>query len=153
MRPYVRKVASAVAMAAIIASLAGGPAIAAAPPTVSHAGVAVPLTVLNSYTSTAQFETPFMGLFRTYNGTSIHIQLNTSASTSGTYQISVYRLDCIGTYCYDTLVGSAGNCPYNGFCGYGWSINLQGNDYAFYFWKNDDGVTVTSNNVQMWSTD
>jgi hypothetical protein len=100
------------------------------------------------------FATPFVGQFRPYNGNWIHIQLTTTASTSGTYQIAVERLDCRQDgSCYGTFVGTYGNCPYVGFCGLAWPINLQGKQYAFYFYKGFDGVVVSSNSVQMWSTD
>ncbi|MBA3877901.1 MAG: hypothetical protein C0498_13450 [Anaerolinea sp.] len=110
--------------------------------------------VVNSYTSTLTVSTWVTGAYRTYGGTAIHIQLNTTASQNGTYQIQVLRKDCIpgGGVCWGTVVGSAGNCPYNGFCSLSWNINLGGLQYAFYFSKPSDGVTVSSTNVQMWST-
>jgi hypothetical protein len=106
------------------------------------------------YNSTLSFNFERPGACRTYNGTSIHIQLTTyvsnGASDSGKYTISVYR--CSGGK-ISTLVGGAGTCNYPGFCGYGWSINLGGQQYAFYFKKTagDYHDIVTSDSVQMWS--
>jgi hypothetical protein len=108
-------------------------------------------TVQNSYTSTLNIQKSYWGAARVYNGTQMHIELITSASGNGTYTISVYRQGCLGLC--NTIIGSAGNCPYIGFCGYVWNINLNGNErYGFWFGKTSDGVWVSSNNVHMWST-
>jgi hypothetical protein len=90
------------------------------------------------------------GACRSYTGTSIHIQLTTTASAgSGTYTIAVAKC---GIWKYEE-VGAPGTCNYPGFCGLGWSINLgTGNTYRFVFVKANDGRTVSSTDVQMWST-
>jgi hypothetical protein len=105
-----------------------------------------------SYTSTiSNFWNTLTGQCRTYHGTSIHIQLDTTANGSGTYGISVYK--CVNG-AKGPQVGGEGSCPYPGFCGYGWSINLGGSQYLFYFRKTggDYHDIINSNNVQMWST-
>ena len=114
------------------------------------------LAVAQQYNSTLSFTHYRFGACRTYTGSAIHIQLTTyvsngNAGDTGTYSIRVYR--CSGGQ-ISTLVGSAGSCNYGGFCGYGWSINLGGQQYAFYFKKTsgDYHDIVTSDSVQMWST-
>ena len=107
-----------------------------------------------SYTSTISgFWNTLTGQCRTYHGTGIHIQLTTTTRSGddGTYSISVYR--CSGGQ-ISTLVGGAGSCVYEGFCGYGWSIALNGQQYAFYFKKTggDYHDIIDSSSVQMWST-
>jgi hypothetical protein len=108
------------------------------------------------YNSTVSFAIDRMGTCRPYHGTAIHIQLTTFVSNgnqgdSGTYTISVYRCS---NHQATTLVGGAGSCHYWGFCGLGWTINLGGSEYAFYFKKiaGDGHDIVTSDSVQMWST-
>jgi len=75
----------------------------------------------------------------------------TRSGDDGKYTISVYR--CSGGS-ISTLVGGAGTCDYEGFCGYGWSIALNGLQYAFYFKKTggDYHDIIDSSSVQMWST-
>jgi hypothetical protein len=116
----------------------------------------VPPVFAQSYTSTLRFWDTLWGQCRTYSGTAIHIQLttyveNSGGGDSGTYSISVYR--CSGGQ-PSTLVGGAGSCNYPGFCGYGWSIALGGQQYAFKFKKTsgDYHDIIASDSVQMWST-
>ena len=111
------------------------------------------LAVTNEqYNSTlSNFWNTVTGACRTYHGTAIHIQLTTTANGTGTYSISVYR--CSNGQ-ISTLVGGAGSCPYAGFCGYGWAIALNGQQYAFKFQKTsgDWHDIINSSSVQMWST-
>ena len=105
-----------------------------------------------SYVSTASFWGTLVGACRTYHGSSIHIQLTTTnAGPNGTYTISVYR--CTNGQ-QTTLVGAPGTCHYPGFCGFGWSIALNGLQYGFFFKKTSgDGFDIIkSDSVQMWST-
>lgn len=118
--------------------------------------MAVTTAFAQSYTSTLSFWNTLTGQCRTYSGSSIHIQLTTYVSNGGgsdhgTYSISVYR--CSGGQ-ISTLVGGAGSCNYGGFCGYGWSIALGGQQYAFYFAKTsgDYHDIIACDSVQMWST-
>jgi hypothetical protein len=113
------------------------------------------LALAQQYNSTLSFTHYRPGACRTYNGTSINIQLTTyvsnGAGDSGKYTISVYR--CSGGQ-LGPLVGGAGTCNYPGFCRFAWAINLGGQQYAFYFKKTagDYHDIVTSDSVQMWST-
>jgi hypothetical protein len=104
------------------------------------------------YNSTINFWNTVTGACRTYHGNAIHIQLTTTTNgPGGKYTISVYR--CSGGS-PTTLVGGAGTCTYPGFCGLGWSINLNGSQYAFKFQKTagDWHDIIDSRSVQMWST-
>lgn len=109
-----------------------------------------------SYTSTLSMTSPnYGGPYRTYSGHHIAIQTTMASSVNGTYTIEVERQDCLLGVCWGTLVGSAGSCPYIGFCGLSWAIDLGNgqNKFAFYFKKANDGHNIHTNSFQMWSTE
>ena len=108
------------------------------------------------YNSNLRLALSVVGTCRTYSGSAIHIQLTTIGASSSKYSISVYH--CSGGH-QDTLVGSAGGCNVNAFCGYVWAITLAGQQYGFFFNRTagDGRDTIFSQNypantVQMWST-
>ena len=110
------------------------------------------LAVTNEqYNSTLSFYLSAGGACRTYHGNAIHIQLTTTGASSSQYSIEVWR--CTDDR-FSTLVGSRGICEVPDFCGYGWSIALNGLKYGFYFKRTggDGHDVIKSNSVQMWST-
>jgi hypothetical protein len=105
----------------------------------------------------SQTSPSYTGALREYSGNQLHIQLTASAATNGTYWVEPVYKTCQGPICWWTQDGGEGACPYNGFCGLTWNINLNAQYMqAFYFQKYNDNVNVHCNNswecVQMWST-
>jgi hypothetical protein len=112
--------------------------------------------VTHSYVSTwSQTTAQYSGTARVYSGHHINIQFNAGSTGNGTFTIEVFKEECAGPICVYTIVGGAGNCSYNGFCGLSWNIALDPNiKYGFRFRKPADGINVHSTNqVQMWSTE
>ncbi|MCJ7687917.1 MAG: hypothetical protein MUO60_01095 [Clostridiaceae bacterium] len=105
----------------------------------------------SSFTSTFSFNTTLEGASRDYDGSDMNFSA-TSVSVGGiqhnvatTYEVSLYRTrlfkdDFIGT----TLLprDSAGSASWD---------NVGSGTYYFTFWKAFDGVTIESNNVDMYN--
>lgn len=105
----------------------------------------------SSFTSTFSFDTTLEGASRYYDGSNMNFSA-TSVSVGGiqhnvatTYEVSLYR----SRWFKDDFIGTkllprdcAGSASWN---------NVGSGTYYFSFWKAYDGVTIKSNDVEMYN--
>lgn len=114
--------------------------------------LALPAVVLaSSYWSTVAFSVAVNGAVRSYDNNDMNIELTSRAPVMQikTYTIKLYRQSCVLFVCNDDFIGQV-TVPRNGFGDGRWT-NVGGGNYWFRFTKANDGATVRSDDVHMFS--
>ena len=113
--------------------------------------VALPgIALASSYWSTLSYSTFHSGSNRQYDGNNMHIDLTSAESknlANNWHFVTLIR-EC-GWFCDDVWLGN--RALLRAGVGTGTWNGVGAGEYRFYFNKASDGVTITSNNVHMWS--
>ncbi len=112
------------------------------------------VAIASSYWSTLWFGTSLTGATRSYVGANIHIDMHSTTNgeccnAQSVYYIRLYRNTC-WVWCTVDYIGEV-TAPRNGWSGTKTWSNVGSGNYYFYFYKTNDGVHVSSDDVHMYN--